>query len=235
MEKTRILVWDLPLRVFHWLLAASFAGAFLTAESERFRDLHAALGYTVGGLLVFRLAWAFAGTRYARLSSFAFGPAAVWGYLKSLLQGKPLHYVGHNPAGSWVIYALLLLGVAVGISGHAVYAEAGGHWLKELHEGLANAMLGLVIVHVVGVVVSSFLHRENLALAMVTGYKRGQPDAAIRRTHWATAVALVLAVGMLWSAVPNVPVAVRQHEATPHGQEHAPALREARRHERGES
>src|SRR5574340_294049 len=137
MERTKILVWDLPLRVFHWLLAASFAGAFLTAESEPYRGVHVVLGYTVLALLAFRLVWAFAGTRYARLSSFTFGPATLLGYLKSLLKRAPSHYVGHNPAGSWVIYALLALGFAVGISGYGVHAELGGHWLNGLPEGLA--------------------------------------------------------------------------------------------------
>lgn len=199
MEKTRILVWDLALRVFHWLLAASFAGAFLTAESERYRDVHVAMGYTVLGLLAFRVLWALAGTRYARLSSFTFGPAAVVRYVKSLLSGQPLHYVGHNPAGSWAIYALVLLGFAVGASGYALYIDVGGDWLEELHEGLANAMLAAVAIHVAGVIASSFLHRENLALAMVTGYKNGRPDQEIRRTRWATAVALILAVAVLWN------------------------------------
>jgi cytochrome b len=233
MEKTRILVWDLPLRVFHWLLAASFAGAFLTAESERYRDVHVALGYTVLGLLVFRLFWAFAGTRYARLSSFAFGPAAVLRYLKLLLTGRPLHCVGHNPAGSWVIYALVVLGFAAGVSGYAVYSDVGGHWLEELHEGASNAMLSLVIVHIAGVVVSSFLHRENLARAMLTGYKGGRPDEAIRRTRWATAVALVLGVGVLWSAVLQAPASwtPAQREATTHRQEHSHEHRATRRHE----
>ena len=232
MEKTRILVWDLPLRIFHWLLAASFAGAFVTAESERYRDFHVALGYVVAGLLAFRLLWAFAGTRYARLSSFTFGLGAVLEYLKSLLSRNPLRYVGHNPAGSWVIYALFLLGFAVGLSGYGVHA-VGGHWLKEFHEGLANAMLGLVIVHIIGVVVSSFLHRENLALAMLTGYKHGRPDAAIRHTRWATAVALVLAVGMLWGALPKGPAPALLHGGTTHGQEHSHRP-DARGHDRHE-
>ena len=188
MEGTRILVWDLPLRVFHGLLAASFAGAFVVAESERYVGLHVALGYTVAGLLAFRLAWAVAGTRYARLSSFTFAPSAVLAYLRSLLDGKPLHYVGHNPVGSWVICALVLIATAVGISGYGLHAGIGGHWLEELHEGLATTMLGLVIVHVVGVVVTSVLHRENLALAMLTGYKRGDSDAAVRPTRRAAAL-----------------------------------------------
>ena len=114
MEKTRILVWDLPLRMFHWLLVVSFAGAFLTAESERVRDMHVALGYTFVGLLAFRLVWGVVGSRYARFASFAFGPEAVLAYLGSLLTRRPDHYVGHNPAGSWVIFAIVVLGVVTG-------------------------------------------------------------------------------------------------------------------------
>ena len=172
MDKRRILVWDLPVRAFHWLLAITFAGAFLTAESERYRDVHVALGYTMLGLLAFRLIWALVGSRYARLSSFAFGPRAVLAYLRSLLTLRPLHYLGHNPAGSWVIYLLVVLGLLTGVAGYATYNDVGGEWLEELHEGTANAMLTLVVVHVAGVVVSSFLHRENLVGSMVTGYKK---------------------------------------------------------------
>jgi cytochrome b len=233
MQTTRILVWDLPVRVFHWLLAASFAAAFVTAEAERYRNAHIALGYTFLGLLAFRLLWAFAGTRYARVSSFAFGPAAVLGYLKSLLSGKPLHYVGHNPAGSWAIFALVALGSAVGISGYAVYADLGRHWLEEAHEALANAMLGIVIVHIVGVVVSSVMHRENLALSMITGYKRGPRGAAIRRTRWPAAIALVLAVALLWNAAPDTPLNSRHEAGTPREPHHS-AARDARARDRHE-
>jgi hypothetical protein len=110
MGTVRIRVWDLPLRVFHWLLALSFAGAFLASEGEGVRDLHVVLGYTVAVLVAFRLVWGVAGSRYARFRSFAFGPQAVRAYLASLLARRPLHYVGHNPAGGWAIYALLALG-----------------------------------------------------------------------------------------------------------------------------
>ncbi len=171
MARMRVFVWDVPVRLFHWLLAASFTGAFLTAESERYRDVHVALGYTVLGLVAFRLLWAFVGTRYARLSSFAFGPRAVVDYLESIVTFRPQHYVGHNPAGSWVIYALVVLALVTGAAGYATYNDIGGHWVEDFHEGAANVMLTLVFVHIAGVVVSSLVHRENLVKAMVTGYK----------------------------------------------------------------
>ena len=195
----KILVWDLPTRLFHWLLAASFLGAFLTAESEYWRDIHVALGYTVVGLIAFRLLWGLVGTRYARFSSFAFGPAKVMAYARSLLSGAPQHYVGHNPAGSWVIYGLLVLGLLAGASGYATYNEIGGEWLEELHEGVANTMLALVGVHVAGVLVSSLLHRENLVRAMIDGYKRGEPGEGIRRLGWVAGIALIAGVVMLWT------------------------------------
>jgi cytochrome b len=171
MKPPVVRVWDPAVRIFHWSLVVAFAGAFVTAESERLRDVHVLLGYTVLGLLAFRVVWAFVGSRYARLSSFAFGPRAVAAYLRSLLAFRPRHYVGHNPAGSWVIYALVLLGLVTGASGYATYNDIGGEWLEDLHEGSANAMLTLVFVHIAGVVVSSVLHRENLVKAMWTGYK----------------------------------------------------------------
>ena len=175
MQKPKIFVWDPAVRAFHWLLAVSFLGAFLTAESERYRDVHVALGYTVLSLVAFRLAWGLVGTRYARFWSFAFGPRSVLTYLKSLLTGSPQHYLGHNPAGSWAIYALLALSLLAGASGYAVYESVGGHWIEEVHEAFANLLLAAVAVHLAGVVVSSLLHRENLVRSMLTGYKDAHP------------------------------------------------------------
>lgn len=105
--KMKILVWDLPTRWFHWLLALSFAGAWFTSESERYSDLHVMLGYTLLGLIAFRLVWGAVGTQHARFADFAFSPAKVVQYVKSLLSGKPEHYLGHNPAGAVAIFLLL--------------------------------------------------------------------------------------------------------------------------------
>jgi cytochrome b len=200
MNKAKVLVWDLPTRVFHWLLALSFAGAFLTAESERLRDVHVMLGYTMLGLVAFRLVWGLIGTRYARFASFAFGPRAVLAYLRSLFTRSPRHYLGHNPAGSWAIYALLGLSALAGASGYATYNDIGGHAMEEAHEALANGLLGVVMVHLAGVLASSLFHGENLVRSMITGYKSGAPGAGIRYRHRIVGAALVGTVAAFWIA-----------------------------------
>ena len=196
---TRILVWDLPTRLFHWALASSFIGAFLTAESERYRDIHEGLGYTMLGLLVFRLVWGVAGTRYARFREFVRGPATVVAYLRELALGRPRQYTGHNPLGAWAIVALIASGVLVGASGWLLEFGVADTLFEELHEASANAMLALVVVHVAGVILVSLLHRENLVAAMWTGYKWGLPGAAIARSQPIVALLLATALTTFWA------------------------------------
>ncbi len=198
----RILVWDVPTRVFHWLLVLSFAGAYLTAESERYRDIHVVLGYTLLGLIGFRLLWGFFGTRYAQFRSFLFKPGEIVAYLQSLFRGKPAHYVGHNPAGSMAIWLLLGLGILAGATGVMLFQDIGGEALEELHEVTSNAMLAVVLIHIAGVVVSSVLHRENLARAMVTGFKSAEPDEGIRRSYLWLGVIMLAAVVAFWVGYP---------------------------------
>lgn len=203
---TRVLVWDAPVRVMHWLLVASFAGAWLTAESEHWRLVHVTLGYTMAALVALRIVWGFVGTRHARFADFVRGPAAAWRYVVALLNGRPEHHAGHNPAGALAIVALLAgIGVTAA-SGWATYDELGGHWLEELHEGAANFLLVLVGVHLAGVVVGSLAHRENLVAAMFTGRKHAPPQEAIR-SAWRSVAVLMLAAtlgfwALQWQAAP---------------------------------
>jgi cytochrome b len=195
----RVLVWDAPVRVFHWLTVFSFVVAYVTADSERWRLVHVTLGYTLGALLVFRLVWGLVGTRYARFSAFLRGPSAVIRYLRSLASGRPEHHIGHNPVGAVAIVLMLVCGLALVLSGWAAYDEVAGEWVSQFHELAANGMLVLVVVHLVGVVSASVQHRENLVRAMLSGYKRGAPEQGACRSYWGlAAVILLLVLGFWW-------------------------------------
>lgn len=194
-----VRVWDAPVRVVHALLALSFFGAWLSADSESWRLLHVTLGYTAGGLVAFRVLWGLIGTRHARFAGFVRGPGAVMRYLRSLAGPQPEHHVGHNPAGGWAIVGLLA-GVALLVaSGWALYNGVGGEAFEDLHEALGNGLLLLVGVHVAGVLLSSWLHRENLVRAMVTGRKAGTPADAVGRSGWPLAVLIVAGVLGFWA------------------------------------
>lgn len=189
----RVLVWDVPVRVFHWALVASFAGAYALGDTERLRQWHVTFGYTVLGLVAFRLVWGLVGTQYARFRSFVYAPGAAVGYLRDLVAGRAARHLGHNPAGSYAIWAILLLAAATGATGYCTLNAIGGEGVEEAHEFLANAWLAVVLVHVAGVLASSLAHRENLAAAMITGYK----DASVRSVERGAGAPSRLAVGLL--------------------------------------
>lgn len=195
----RIRVWDLPVRVFHWGLALAFAGAYLLSESERSIQWHVLLGYTATGLILFRVLWGFIGTRYARFGSFLYGSTAALRYLRGLLRREGDEFVGHNPAGSWAVYAILLLGLATCITGFLTYEGLVGDSVEELHELFANTWLLVVVAHIAGVIVSSLAHRQNLARAMITGYKQGAADAGMPSMAPLAGAAVAAGVLAFWS------------------------------------
>lgn len=199
----KIRVWDLPVRVFHWLLVVCFAVAYAIAESERLQGLHTVLGYTATGLILFRIVWGFVGSRFARFRSFAYAPRQAVQYLRSLRSGHPQHFTGHNPAGSYVIYAILAIGLATGVTGYMTLNEIGGESAEEVHELCANVWLGLVIAHLAGIAVGSWIHRENLVRAMITGYKGGVAGQSGGQSTGLSAgravgIALAVAVALFW-------------------------------------
>ena len=214
----RILVWDVPVRVFHWLIVLCFAGAYLTAEHESWRLAHVTLGYTMAGLVAFRLLWGVVGTRYARFSNFVRGPRAVTAYIRSMFGGRTQHHTGHNPAGAIAIVALLGLALAVTASGWATYEDVGGKWLEELHEATANIMLGVVGIHIAGVLLASWLHRESLIGAMVTGRKTGRPGDGVRSAWRSVGILMMVAVlGFWWTQWKSAPTGVANGSAAVSG------------------
>jgi cytochrome b len=183
MNQNRVVkVWDLPLRLFHWLLVAAFFLAYFTEED--LMTVHVWAGYTVVGLVLFRIVWGFAGTRYARFSSFLCSPAVTLSYLKDLMSLSAKRYLGHNPAGAAMIVMLLVAVAVTAVTGLIAYAAdegagplagvvtGNGELWEAVHEISANLTLLLVFVHVAGVIFESFLHQENLVKSMVDGDKR---------------------------------------------------------------
>jgi cytochrome b len=208
-----VKVWDPFVRLFHWLLVAGVITQLATAED--FKRVHVLVGYTIAALIILRIIWGLVGSRHARFKDFIYPPTDIFAYLKSLIQGRPRHYIGHNPAGGAMVCALLLLisltaltGIktlgAVGKGPLALHSpgvtarawaddqsyrdqdeddhaetphshsvnKAKAHFWKEIHETLVGTTLFLIGLHLFGVIVSSYVHRENLIGAMITGNKK---------------------------------------------------------------
>jgi cytochrome b len=184
-ESSQIKVWDPLVRFFHWALVSAFIIAYITEED--FLTIHSWAGYLILALLCIRFAWGFIGTRYARFSDFAYGPKSIIQFLKDSLRLSAKRYLGHNPAGGAMVFLLmfsLLITTASGVILLGAEEQAGpvAHWftqsesmwadiLEEVHEFFANFTLFLVLVHVVGVLVESLIHKENLVSAMINGFK----------------------------------------------------------------
>lgn len=202
-----VRVWDLPTRTFHWLFATACIVAWVTGDDARYTDQHLFAGYGALGLAVFRLVWGVVGAHYARFGQFVRGPAAVLAHLRVLFTPQRHHHLGHNPAGGWAVLALLALVLLLGLSGIAVLGgEEGfgplagmlsipqGIAIHKLHTLLAWALLGMVLLHLLGVMLESVLQRENLPRSMLSGYKPSAVEATPSRNHPWVAVAMLLVI-----------------------------------------
>lgn len=167
-----VRVWDPFVRIFHWSLVTLFVVAFVTGdEIER---LHIAAGYAIAALIALRIVWGFIGPRHARFSDFVRSPTETLGYVRKALRRQAPRHIGHNPAGGVMVLALLAMLTAISATGFMMTTDAfwGAEWVEDLHEGLVYATLGLIALHVAGVIVSGWEHGENLVRAMITGRKR---------------------------------------------------------------
>ncbi len=169
-----VKVWDPVVRLFHWSLVIAFTVAWLTGDE--LKRIHEWAGYTIVGLLVIRILWGFVGTSYARFGNFLYRPSTVMKFLLDTARFRAKRYLGHNPAGSAMIAALLTMLAATTISGIMMTSDAywGVEWVEDAHEIAANLTIVLVGLHLAGVLVASVEHRENLIGAMITGRKRRQ-------------------------------------------------------------
>jgi cytochrome b len=190
-DTSQIKVWDQFVRYFHWSLVSAFLIAYVTEED--LLTVHTWAGYLILLLISIRFVWGFIGTRYARFSDFVYSPGTVIQFLKDTMHLRAKRYLGHNPAGGAMVILLivsLLVTTTSGILLLGVEEQAGpvAHWfnqggsfwseiLEELHEFFANLTLLLVFIHIIGVIVESLIHKENLVSAMLTGFKPAKPES----------------------------------------------------------
>lgn len=192
-------VTDAPTRTFHWLFALCFTGAYLSAESEHWRLVHVTLGYTVAGLLVFRLLWGLAGPRQARLGPMLRKLAGLGPWLDGLRQGRPNWRQAQGLLMTAAVLLLLVSVVPLTLSGYATDADWGGEWLEEIHELAADAMLAMVLLHIALVAGLSLLRGSNQARPMLGGRIPGAGPDLARHNHGWMAVLLLTAVLAFWT------------------------------------
>ncbi|MFH1603628.1 MAG: cytochrome b/b6 domain-containing protein [Pseudomonadota bacterium] len=204
----RILVWDLPLRLFHWLLVLLVVVSFVSAKiGGNAMQVHMLSGYTILTLLLFRLLWGFAGGTHARFACFVRGPAAVSAYLRSLVRGDATQHLGHNPAGAWSVILMLLALLAQAATGLFANDDIAteGPLAKFVSKALSDRITGIhhlnlwLLYVLIGLHLAAiafyFLHkRENLVQPMLTGFKdaanSGGETAPKQGKNWTAALLL---------------------------------------------
>lgn len=203
MKKT--YVWSLPTRLFHWLLAIAFVAAFVLGENDDYLNLHTAFGYMVGVLLLFRVVWGFIGPRYSRFRDFSF--------LSKTKNNNP----GHNTTASWIMLAIIIVGLLVVISGMITLSE-GAAWLsfmpavdgaKEWHEAFVKIMLALVVIHLLGVAADRIRFGKNGTFASIFSGSKNMEAEGVKITRgqslfsfiWILAAIVALMSAILWQDI----------------------------------
>jgi cytochrome b len=179
-KNNKTIVYDWPTRIFHWLFAFLFLGAYLIVEiveeESPIFTLHMMAGLTIGFMLILRIIWGFSGTIYARFSSFKMNPADLIGYLKDAIVAKTKRYLGHNPASSYAAIIMFVCAAGLAFTGIMMTGGSESDFYEETHELLANIFLITVIVHVGGIIFHHLKHRDSLWSSMIDGKKQPLPE-----------------------------------------------------------
>ncbi|MGD9967325.1 MAG: cytochrome b/b6 domain-containing protein [Hyphomonadaceae bacterium] len=197
-RERRVIVWDLPTRIFHWSLVILIVVAWFTGEEEG--GVHMLAGSAIAGLLVFRLFWGIVGGEHARFSDFAVGPNAILAHVRDLFSARPHRHLGHNPLGG--VAVLLMLGVLVAVVGTGLFSgddqirgpfASAGRDFSEVHELAFRMLQALVVIHILGVVFETFKARDPLVPAMVRGWKPRRAEEAGSNAKRAPLAAAIVA------------------------------------------
>lgn len=167
----KIHVWDRFVRIFHWALVICIVLNFFVLEAGE--TPHRWLGYVASALVCARIVWGFVGSRYARFSDFFPTPAKIVRHVRHVRSGTHDDYPGHNPIAALMIFVLMGLVLALGVTGYMQGTDMfwGEDWVQELHEALASTLIALAGLHAAAAIAMGRLERTNLVHAMLTGVK----------------------------------------------------------------
>ena len=213
-----VLVWDLPTRLFHWLLVALVAVSFASGKiGGNAMPYHERCGEVILALLIFRVAWGFIGSSPSRFRTFLAGPAAVLRYALTLFRREPDHYLSHNPLGGWSVMAMLLtmlIQAGTGLFANDDIATTGPlyKWvskaasdrLTSIHHLNHDVIIIIIAVHIAAVLFHFIYKKENLILPMITGIKQSQGDSAGEHPQqplWLAALVAAVAAGAVYLLV----------------------------------
>jgi cytochrome b len=196
-------VYDLPLRLFHWLFAGFFVVSFIIGKTvdddSVIFSYHMISGILLIGLVIWRLAWGFLGSYHSRFLNFSLNPLELKDYFSGILSGSRRKWAGHNPASSWASIAMFALALGLGSTGYMMTSNQGNSFdLKEIHELLAHGFLVVVILHVAGIALHTLRHKDGIAFSMIDG-KKSEVDMtpALPSTR---RVAAVILLGLVLSS-----------------------------------
>ena len=191
--RKRMLVWDSPIFITHWLLAFCFVGAILTQESEKFRLVHVTLGYTMLGIVGFRLIWGLIGSKYARFTTMKPRFLRVRENIQAILSGNKEFSIGLNAIGFIAAYLLMGLVLLVSASGYLVFNEIGPELISEMHELAGNLLIAVVVVHVASIVLNAIYQRLQKSNAEVAT-KIGVLAQRARPYKWVSIIILLIVI-----------------------------------------
>lgn len=175
MSQEKIILWDPLIRIFHWSLVGIFIANYWINETGE--SWHERLGYIAVAWLFVRFIWGFTGKGAARWSDFFPTYSRLRLHLCALIKRKPYHRMGHSPLGALVMILMMLLVLALGVSGFMMEEIDyfwGEDWVQNLHMWSANTLLFLVLIHISAAIVESFRLKENLPLSMLTGKRKAE-------------------------------------------------------------
>ncbi len=194
-----IRVYDFPTRIFHWLFAAYFIGAFFIAKTYDDDSIqypyHMLMGLTLAYMVVLRILWGFVGGKYSKFNSFQLQPKMLVQYFKDLMTSKTQKTLGHNPASSWAAVTMMLLALGMATTGILMAKDMNKEFVEEIHEIFAYAFVVVVVGHVVGVIIHTIRHKEMIGLSMVTGNKKTEDVKAISQpANWMAGIVFLVMI-----------------------------------------